>query len=205
MTTNFSDDTRNVIRKVSANKIVAELAGGTGWASLAALEANAKFVKFSDARPERIEKFKFNNYQNYSTNFLDLNNPNLYKDFLNDVDLIIYCGHLYHSYNHKEILNFIIDSNANEFIINSKMFPYQDYGEPNIIWYDEPTNVVDKIYHPEKELVKVGWVNLSWVLDFLKSKNIEIIKIIKKRHWYLGPDPKFEFINFTIHCKKPNS
>lgn len=202
MTTNFSDDIRTVIRKVSTNKIVADLAGGTGWASLVALESNAKFVKFLDARPESIEKFRFINYQNYSINFLNLNDPLLYKDFLNNVDLIIYCGHLYHSYNHKEILNFIIDSNAYEFIISSKMFPFQDHDEPNIVWYNESTNVFNKIYYPEKDLVKVGWANLSWVLDFLRFKNIKIIKIFKKKHWYLGPDPKFEFINFTIHCKK---
>ena len=198
---------KNMINNIVPNKIVADLASGGGWSGLAALVSGAKFVKFSDARPERVEALReeIDKFQNFSISFVDLNTPNLHKDFLNDVDVVVYCGHLYHAFNHEEILNFIIDSNATEFIIDSKMFLDQDRDEPNITWYEEQTDDEYNIYYPEKEFVKIGWVSLSWVLNFLKSKNLTIVEILKNNQWYTGTDvnnPDFEYINFTIHCKK---
>lgn len=203
----YTPTVKNLIDKIVPGKVVADLASGGGWSGYQALLSGAKFVKFSDARPERVEALReeINQFQNYSISFVDLNNPSSHKEFLDDADVVVYCGHLYHAFNHEEILNYIIDSNASEFIIDSKMFLDQDIDEPNIRWYEEPTNDEYNIYYPEKEHVKIGWANLTWVLNFLKSKNLTILEVLKGNYWYTGTgpsNPDFEFINFTIHCKK---
>lgn len=196
------DPIREKIASIAFGKNIADFSCGPGWAGGICLEHQAKFVKFSDARIERLNKEALKNYTNYSVEFVDLNFPNNHKDYLKDIDLIIYFGHLYHATNHKEILDYMIDSNCTEFLIDSKMFPEQEKDMAEMLWYFEPTQDEKNIWHPENQKeIKVGRPNLQWVLDYLDTKSVKIKEILKipMRHIHR---PAHNFINFTIHFTK---
>jgi hypothetical protein len=192
---------RNKIASLAKNKIVADFSCGPGWAGRACLDNSAKFVKFSDARIGRLDVDTLP-HSNYSLDFVDLNFPNNYKNYLENVDLIIYFGHLYHATNHEEILDYMIDSSCTEFLIDSKMFLGQDKSQPEMLWYPEITDDERNIWHPDNhQTVNVGRPNLAWVLDYLSKKQVEIkdILTIPMHHSGLAP---YDYINFTIHFSK---
>jgi hypothetical protein len=125
---------RAKIASLAKDKIVADFSCGPGWAGHTCLVNSANFVKFSDARINRLNLDSLERYSNYSIDFVDLNFPNNYKTYLENVNMIIYFGHLYHATNHEEILDYMIDSNCNEFLIDSKMFLSQDKDQPEMLW-----------------------------------------------------------------------
>jgi hypothetical protein len=193
---------RAKIASLAKDKIVADFSCGIGWAGRVCLDNSANFVKFSDARINRLNLDSLEYYSNYSMDFVDLNFPNNYKNYLENVNLIIYFGHLYHATNHEEILDYMIDSNCTEFLVDSKMFPSQDQDKPEMVWYLEPTDDEKNIWHPEnKESIIVGRPNLSWVLDYLSKKKVEIKDILKIPMHDAGLVP-YDYINFTIHFSK---
>jgi hypothetical protein len=201
MKTDYQPPIRNLLQKICKDKRVADLACGKGWAGIECLHNGAKFVSLADARPQRIENLPVDQFKNFDVNFIDLNTPSLFKHIYQNTDLIIYMGHLYHSFNHEEILDNLIKSNAQEFVIESKMFLDDPIDHPNIVWFDEETSDEYNIYHRELFLVKVGRPNLEWTVRYLESKNVMVKEIIQGNYWYTK-DLVMEYITYTIHAKK---
>ena len=197
----YTPPIRDLLAKICKDKIIADLACGYGWAGTACLMNGAKFSKFADARISRLNKHNLKDFKNYSLSFIDLNNPNLFKDLLHDVDVVLYFGHLYHATNHEEILNFILSSNATEFVIDSKMFVNQDNETPSIEWLDEPTDDEFNICHDTETSVNIGRPNLAWLLTYLEEHNLNIIEVIQTKS-VNNQGPIHEFINFTVYCSK---
>ena len=197
----YTPPIRDLLAKICKDKTIADLACGYGWSGQTCLMNGAKFLKFADARISRLNKDNLKGFENYNLSFIDLNNSNLFKDLLHDVDIVLYFGHLYHATNHEEILNFIFSSNATEFVIDSKMFLNQDNETPSIEWLVEPTDNEFNIWHDTEAFINIGRPNLAWLLTYLEKHNLNIIEVIQTKS-INNQEPIHEFINFTVYCSK---
>ena len=172
-----SDIYGEYIRALTTNKNVVDLACGDGWAGKISLECGATFVKFADARLESFrEPVGYNNYQH---TFIDLNFPQSLEPLLSGADIVLYFGHLYHSNNHEEILDALINSDCTDFFIDTKIgidtAPWIDSDIPNIIWYNpEPVSDPYNGWHSTDSHVSTGAPNLSWMMDYFNRKKLEV-------------------------------
>ena len=166
----------SLIKLLSNNKKVVDIACSDGWAGKIALEAVAESVTFADARLERF--IAPSNYTNYELQFIDLNSPKMLHPLLAGCDTAIYFGHLYHSNNHEDILDTLINSDCKDFLIDTKIdleADCIDLESPSIFWHD-PEPVSDKYngWHSTDSHIKTGAPNLAWMLAYFKRNNLEI-------------------------------
>ena len=164
------------ITKISKDKNIIDIACGPGWAGKMALEAGAKSVTFADARVERFVHPQ--NYTNYQQKFIDLNFTKTLDPLLVGCDTALYFGHLYHSNNHEEILDSLINSDCKDFLIDTKVgldSYHIDLDIPTIYWTNpEPVSDPFNGWHSTESHVIAGNPNLSWMLDYFNRNKLEV-------------------------------
>ena len=103
------------IRESCYQKSVVDLCCGTGWAGQLALHLGAKSVKWLDSRSERFlfDRNKFTQHDVHDRKFM--------HTYLEDVNVILYMGHFYHTDQQENILQMFTDCPAQDLILESKV------------------------------------------------------------------------------------
>jgi|TARA_R110002153_G_scaffold125455_4_gene272542 16S rRNA G966 N2-methylase RsmD len=114
---------------------------GTGMNGVYALEHGAEFVHFTDVRSQLFQAYTENlklDENHFSWSFLDADSIEHKNLNHNDIDIIIYHGHLYHARNHYQILKLLTESSAKYICFESKG---QHNDRADITWSIEPQDI----------------------------------------------------------------
>jgi hypothetical protein len=165
----------DIVKKLSKNKIVADVACGDGKNSMSFFH-DPKLLKLCDAREYLKENYS-KKIENKIFKKIDISDQNDLFNFIKDADIIIYCGHLYHTNDHKEIIETFTKSNATDLIIESKNTSIEvgKDSTPSIETYLESTNEIFNAFHASKEKIKIGRPNFSWTKQILEDHGWEIL------------------------------
>lgn len=161
------------------DKVVIDLCCLHGRAGANSLDQGAKYVKFIDAiKSDQLKE----NFQHYSKNkcehiLLDLTNESQkLVDYLQDADICLYFGHLYHATNHFDILRYLSKSNITNLVIDTSwplwLGDYEMWNsDQRLIIYDfEPTDGEVKAFSNEYDKLFVGMPNKQWIKDILTAQ-----------------------------------
>ena len=189
---------------------------GIGHNGIISLKHNARWVTFTDVREAPFKQWMDNKPKgeitntNYCWKYFDADQIDKYLPEIptQDLDVIIYCGHLYHARNHYEIAKMFTQTSARHLILESKT------KMPNIIkdtvdqemkmtidWHVEGTQqwcdtYEENLLGPEKKLHSlVGAPNFIWTITCFEmlgwtAQDSEIVDMVK-RH----PDTQFNTVS----------
>jgi hypothetical protein len=170
------------IKNICKNKIIADVACGDG-ANTLGLPSNPKLIKLCDIRNYVNEDYK-KNYKDDQVTFetIDITIEKDLKRFLNDCEIIVYCGHLYHTNCHEQILRNFTESNAKYLFIESKVTDIA-IGEdpvPRIEQKAEYTTNRHNVYHLYEQKVDIGRPNLAWTIQKLEEYGWNIFRKVSR-------------------------
>ena len=162
------------------DKVVIDLCCLTGRAGARSLDRGAKYVKFIDAiEPvdELKQYFKVYDKSKWEHISLDLTNEaDKLVDHLQDADICLYFGHLYHATNHFDILKYLSMSNISNLVIDTSwplwLGDYEMWNSDQrlIIYAFESTDNHMHAFSNEYDKLFVGMPNKKWIKSILYTQ-----------------------------------
>ena len=155
---------------------VSDIACQSGWLGTHCLTQGFKFVNFIDARPESFKQPP-SNFKNWDFVQMDISQYDLFRNQINDFDVLLYCGHLYHSEDPYQMLKTISETKCKHLIIESKTLDMNGIhlmAPPKIDYEIEPTHLSGLEYHPTKSELLIGRPNLNWTTKTLQELGFKI-------------------------------
>lgn len=165
---------------------------GTGINGLFALEYHANHVTFSDVRQKTMLDYAKQIPDNCTWKYFDADKIDQYTQDIpmDELDIILYCGHFYHARNHYEIAKMLTSTSAERLILETKVHIETDDGlemywhlentERNLDTYEEGREQ-SLVGAPNKLLSKYFFTTQGWKLEDQDSEFADNSKLYKHR------------------------
>ena len=169
------------IELIEGKKVI-DFASHTGGNSFFCYNHGSSYVQGVEIREECVEIARSiqqeSSIPDSKMNFLvgDIHNYELVKQLCLDKDTVLLCGIMYHIHDHVDILTAICQPSVKHVVIETaEASAIMKSAEPMIWWKYEHTSNILAGHYENKDIIPIGYPNLSWFNLIMKKLGFEIV------------------------------